>query len=205
MAQKPKGRPGFARWVDAATAGADSGLPLTHVTKGLRAQDVIQAGRIEPTDCAVFGSPLAYFFYGRPAYRYEAGSSVKLESACPFCFIFDPKLLKRARHIYPFDTGAFSARMYNHVLDEDFNIEDFDLGSEPERPEKLISAAYFSRAEYASGNKAGLLQSKPPPRHMTWKRKPTCRCYTPKGVMSLMIELGRLRCSLAIQFHWLKI
>lgn len=157
MADKPKARPGFAKWVDAATGAADSGLPLTHVTKGLRAQDVIHAGRIEPTDCAVFRSPLAYFFYGRPAYRYEAGSSVKLESACPFCFIFDPKLLRRARHIYPFDTGAFSARMYNHVLDDDFNIEDFDLGSEPDRPEKLISAAYLSRADYASGNKSGLL------------------------------------------------
>ncbi|WP_374146583.1 hypothetical protein [Sphingomonas sp. 28-63-12] len=146
-------RTGFAEWVDKSPPPQRPPLPLTHITKGVVAHDIIKSGAVDPTECSVFEIPLAYFFYGRPAYKYHAGTSVKLEASCPFCFIFDGSLLAFANAIYPFDTGAFVARMYNHVLDEDFNVEDFTLGSDPERPEKLISAAYLSRSDYVSGNR----------------------------------------------------
>lgn len=139
-------------WVD-RHSGEEANLPLTHITKGIVAHDIIKAGRIEPKDCDVFRVPLPYFFYGRPAYRYSAGSSIKLEASCPFCFIFDGKLLARAKRIYPFDTGAFAARMYNHILDEDLDVADFSLGTDPERPEKLISASFLTRRGYVKGDR----------------------------------------------------
>ncbi|MCH4893802.1 hypothetical protein GO308_11830 [Sphingomonas sp. SFZ2018-12] len=153
MAKRKTPRIGFVEWVDNATPGCSSALPLAHVTKGIIAHDIMATGRIEPNDCQVFKSPLAYFFYGRPAYRFSAGSSIKLEASCPFCFLFDGKLLARAKRIFPFDTGAFAARMYNHVLDEDFAVEDFSLGADPSRAEKLIAATYLSREGYVVGDR----------------------------------------------------
>jgi hypothetical protein len=154
VAKKKPMRTGFVDWVDKAPPPERPPLPLTHVTKGIIAHDVIKAGQIEPVDCPVFGSPLAYFFYGRPAYRYASGSSVKLEASCPFCFVLDGSLLSFASAIYPFDTGAFAARMYNHVLDEDFAVDDFCLGADPERPERLINTVYLGRADYIRGDRS---------------------------------------------------
>lgn len=157
MTKRKPPRTAFKDWVDQAPDGDPSQrLPLTHITKALVAHDIIKAGRIEPADCQVFDAPLAYFFYGRPAYRLSSGTTVKLEASCPFCFLFNSKLLDRAKQIYPFDTGAFAARLYNHVLDEEFAVEDFSLGADPSRPEKLIAATYLAREAYVAGNRKQL-------------------------------------------------
>ena len=44
-------------------------MPLTHITRGVIADDILRSGQISPSPCRVFEQPLAYFFYGRPAYR----------------------------------------------------------------------------------------------------------------------------------------
>ena len=63
------GRSSFRDWVDKQPDPKWGLMPLTHITKGIGAEDIIKAGEIKPVDCAVFNQPLAYFFYGRPAYR----------------------------------------------------------------------------------------------------------------------------------------
>lgn len=121
----PKGRPGFCEWVDAGTDPGWKTLPLTHVTSGVKSDDILRGNKVEISPKEIFeGQPLAYFFYGRPAFRIGDEEVIKLEAACPHCFIFDGALLKDAEAIFAFDTGAFDKRLYSHVMQEEMNVAD---------------------------------------------------------------------------------
>src|SRR6478735_8687431 len=87
-------------------------LPLTHLAQSLTAERIISEGRIKSEKCKNFKIPLAYFFYGRPAYRVNSDAAVQIEASSPFCFIFSPNIISRASRVFAFDTGAFHARMY---------------------------------------------------------------------------------------------
>jgi len=127
-------------------------MPLTHVTSAISGEDIVRHGMIDPKPCAVFNEKLAYFFYGRPAYRIGAEGAVKVEAACPFCFIFDASLIKRAKSIYAFDTGAFSNRMYKHAFVDEMDILDFSLEKDNERPNRLIHAVFKTKRTYFDGD-----------------------------------------------------
>jgi hypothetical protein len=127
-------------------------MPLTHVCKGLIAGDIIRDGRIEPAECSVFGRSLAYFFYGRPAFRVKGDGPIRNYAACPFCFIFDPRMIDRAHAIHAFDTGAFGARLYSHVIMDEMQIEDFSLERKADRPNRLIKAVFGNRKAYFDGD-----------------------------------------------------
>lgn len=149
------GRPEFLQWVDRHIPPDDWPLlPLTHITRGLTADDVLRSGRVQPNHCDVLKETYAFFFYGRPAYRVGNSDVVKLEVACPYCFLFSPRLLKRANKFYAFDTGAFGNRLFGHVVDEDFKVQDFALSNQPERLNKLIAAAFGQRGDYLRGDRA---------------------------------------------------
>ncbi len=146
------GRPNFREWVDGHEDPKWRLMPLTHITTGIYAEDVIRGGVIEPKPGTVFKEPLAYFFYGRPAYRLAAEGSVRVEASCPYCFIFDPGLIAKAEAIHAFDTGAFAKRMYNHILTEGMEIADFSLEKDPTRPNKLIAGVFGTLANYFRGD-----------------------------------------------------
>ncbi len=146
------GRPSFREWVDRQ---ADPGwplLPLTHITKGISAEDIIRAGHVVAEECAVFQQPIAYFFYGRPAYRISGDGAVKVEAACPYCFIFDPTMIQSARAIFAFDTGAFANRLYKHIVMDEMAVEDFSLDVDSKRPNKIISTVFSSIENYIDGD-----------------------------------------------------
>lgn len=145
---KGTGRARFREWVDKQVDPEWPLLPLTHITSAVRAEDIIRAGQIDPTPCSVMGVPTAYFFYGRPAYRTESSPVLKLEAACPFCFIFKDVLITRAERIHAFDTGAHAKRMYSHILTEDMAVEDFSLETDIIRPNKLVARVFSSMSAY---------------------------------------------------------
>lgn len=148
------GRPEFAQWVDRHEQPEGWALlPLTHITRGLTADDVLRSGTVQPNHCDVLNESYAFFFYGRPAYRVGNSEVVKLEVACPYCFLFHPRLLKRANKFYAFDTGAFGNRLFDHVVDEDFEVQDFALSNQPDRLNKLITAAFGERSDYLRGDR----------------------------------------------------
>ena len=148
----------FAEWIDRHKPSAERPLPLTHVAGAVAAQRIMDDGKLAlPTKVeGDLGKPLVYLFYGRPAYRLKQGTSVQLESSCPCCFVFDPSLLDRCNDIHAFDTGAFFNRLYAHVLDEDFRVEDFSLDKDPQRINKLISATFEDEAAYIDADKSRL-------------------------------------------------
>jgi hypothetical protein len=152
MKNSGDGRPDFRDWVDKQPNPGWPPMPLTHITKALVAADIAKSGHVDLIKCDVFEEPLAYFFYGRPAYRVSGDGAIKIEAACPCCFIFDAKLVEKAEAIFAFDTGAFSKRMYKHMLTDEMKIEDFSLGKDASRPNKLIMRAFGSRLAYFQGN-----------------------------------------------------
>lgn len=152
MAKLKGGRPDFRQWVDKQPSPNWPLMPLTHITKGVGAADIAKAQAINPSDCKVFEEPLAYFFYGRPAYRVSGDGAVKAEAACPFCFIFSAGLIDSAKAMFAFDTGAFEKRLYKHIIVDEMNVEDFSLEKDTQRPNKLISAVFGSRQTYFDGD-----------------------------------------------------
>jgi hypothetical protein len=145
-------RPGFREWLEKQPEPKWSILPLTHLTRGITAEDISRMGAVEPSHCTVFQEPRAYFFYGRPAYRLVEDGAVKIEASCPFCFIFDPAIIETAKAIYAFDTGAFSKRLYKSYLSDEMNAEDFSIPVREEMPNKLINAVFPNIGAYYEGD-----------------------------------------------------
>jgi hypothetical protein len=152
MAKFVDGRPDFREWVDRQSDPGWPAMPLTHITKSLLAADIAKSGHITPSPCDVFNKDLTYFFYGRPAYRVSGDGAIKLEAACPCCFIFKANLIDKAKAIFAFDTGAFSKRLYKHMLTEEMKVEDFNLGTDTSRPNKLIGRTFGSQIAYFQGD-----------------------------------------------------
>jgi hypothetical protein len=146
------GRPEFRTWVDQQQDPGWTLLPLTHISKGLGAEDIIRAGQVSVSQCDVFNEPLAYFFYGRPAYRITGDGAVKVEAACPYCFVFDAALIRSCKAILAFDTGAFDKRLYKHVMLDEMKIEDFSLERDERRPNRIIGSVFSSLRTYFDGD-----------------------------------------------------
>ena len=154
----PEDRDDFRDWVDALPDPGWPSMPLTHITKAFVAQDVARRGRIEPNEVGPLGVPLAYMFYGRPGYRVSGDGAIKVAAACPVCFVFDPEIISRANKVHAFDTGAFGKRLYSHVMLEEMNVGDFSLGGNNDRPNRIISRIFGSRASYFDGDTSGVGQ-----------------------------------------------
>lgn len=156
MSEKTIPNSGFRQWVDRQDPGDQSDLPLTHTTKAYHAEGIIKSKEVVPRICKVFHEALAYFFYGRPAYRVSTDKLIQYEAACPYCLIFSPQLIKRAKRIFPFDTGAYEARLYKHVLIDEMQLEDFSLERQSDRISKLINTIFSNRVEYFDSNRAAM-------------------------------------------------
>lgn len=148
----------FQKWIDKRDAADTEPFPLTHIARSLFARKILDDGQVDTRPCKNFDEkPLAYFFYGRPAYRANQDQTVSLEASCPCCFIFDPKILKRAHKVHAFDTGAFFARMYQHVLDDGFSVSAFEVGRDPDRVMRLVSATFNSNRGYFDADRSDLI------------------------------------------------
>jgi hypothetical protein len=152
MAKLSGGRPSFRDWVDKQPNPNWPLMPLTHITKGIGAEDISRAGIVSPARGEMFEEALAYFFYGRPAYRVGGDGAVKVEAACPYCFVFNAALINKAKAIFAFDTGAFDRRLYKRIFVDEMNVEDFSLETNNDRPNRLISSIFGTRKTYFDGD-----------------------------------------------------
>jgi hypothetical protein len=182
MVKLPVGRPSFRDWVDKQPAPNWTLMPLTHITKGVGAEDIIRTGSVATSEGGAFKQPLAYFFYGRPAYRISGDGAVKVEAACPYCFIFDFALIHKADNIHAFDTGAFANRMYKHVLMNEMKVEDFSLECDATRPNRIIARVFSSQRAYFDGDLTKIV----PPDQATEPWEFHARAY-----LQLLVSPGR--------------
>lgn len=91
-------------------------FPLTHAATVLELDQILAEAKICPRPCDVFGVKLAYFYYGRMAYRVEPDADPSDDFIDgPIGLIFRADAVKPFEHVYPFDTGAFKRSFYRHA------------------------------------------------------------------------------------------
>ncbi|KCZ84584.1 hypothetical protein HAD_02855 [Hyphomonas adhaerens MHS-3] len=127
-------------------------LPLTHITKAYSAQKIALAEKLVPTRCHVFEKDILYSFYGRAAYKVHGDGAVKLEGACPVCFVLNGELLAKAAAVHPFDTGAYSSRLYKHVFADELEVKDFEISGDTGIPNALVRKFFQDQESYFVGD-----------------------------------------------------
>ncbi len=98
----------LARFLERNSVKVGKSLPLVHSTKAYYLDKILTSGKIDTAHCDVFKEELAYFFVGRPAYKWETfGDAAEWELQVCFIFEYD---IKDALRIFPFDSGAYNSR-----------------------------------------------------------------------------------------------
>jgi hypothetical protein len=126
-------------------------LPFVHITRAYAFDEMIGGDTLEPKHCNVFNEPLIYLFYGRPAYRAKDGNNARLEFEWPIVFLFDPEKISNLRRLFPFDTGAFTSKMYSDFFDKSSKLEHFQLEASLESARKFVGTFYIDHKEYYTG------------------------------------------------------
>lgn len=101
-------------------------------------------------------SDTLYTFYGRAAYRVAGDGAIRLEGACPICFVLNSELLKRSNKIHPFDTGAYHRRLYKHVFADEIGMSDFEISDDWGLINTLVSTFYGETENYFFGNTSSI-------------------------------------------------
>lgn len=121
-------------------------LGLTHVTDCARLSGLVASRKLEPRLCDVYGEPLVYLFYGRPAYRraWSGGATTNLDYA-RICLILRDDVAAHAHRILPFDSGGFNR--YSGAFHDSLTLADFEI-LPTDHPLKVIGAFYDSLEDY---------------------------------------------------------
>jgi hypothetical protein len=149
----------FADYVQKA-AMTPAELPLVHTTKCFHLPSIQSSQAIRPRPCDVFGEPLVYSFYGRPAYRDPSATSpVRDIGFYPICFVFRPGTISiRPKRLYPFDTGASQKGLYKPAIEPGQALVAYDLLATMESARRIVHGFFDVDEDYLSNKpKAGLL------------------------------------------------
>lgn len=124
----------------------DGQLGLTHVTDCARLAGLVASRKLEPRQCSVFGEPLTYLFYGRPAYRraWNDGATSNLDYA-RICLILKDEVASKAHRILPFDSGGY--KRYSGAFHDSIALADFEI-LPTDHPLKAIGAFYETLEDY---------------------------------------------------------
>ncbi|MGH7047383.1 MAG: hypothetical protein ACREE2_13465 [Stellaceae bacterium] len=134
----------LAKFLERNSAKLGKPLPLVHTTRAYFLKQILDRKKIDVIPCDVFNEPLAYFFVGRPAYKWEtAGEAAEWE--LPVCFVFEYDVAD-AKRIFPFDTGAFKSKYPPYISMMD--LDEFELSAVSHGPERLIGTFFASRLDY---------------------------------------------------------
>jgi hypothetical protein len=133
-------------WLKAVPAHPTQ-LAWCHTTDAYRLRSIVKAGMLSPTHCPVFREDLLYFFYGRPAYRYEGPDSLALAAKAPVVIVCSPNLVDLGTRIFPFDSGAFEHR-YKKWLHSDMTLRDFELACGDDAPSRHVQAFFGTNNDY---------------------------------------------------------
>jgi len=126
-------------------------LPNIHTCDGRAFRKIIEDGELAPSPCTVYtNESLVYFFYGKPSYRSGMVSSSSFGAFFPVCLILRPETVKPHR-ILPFDSGAYSNKLFDDHFHPGMKCEDFLLKPMPDEPSRLVSLFYGDNYSYYHG------------------------------------------------------
>lgn len=121
--------------------------PWVHSTPSSQLISIIQQEKLLAMRCNVFkGEKLCYLFVGRAAYKgRDALNPESWQLPSVFVMRFDtPPPVKR---IHPFDSGAFAkGRLPDYITD--FDLANFDVGSDEAQIGRLISLYFGTSRRY---------------------------------------------------------
>lgn len=137
----------FDDFVGKATATKPT-LPLIHMTDGYCMRLILDQKELVPQDCPVLGSPALYFSYGRPAFRPNGNIKPSaLTSYAPVCFVIDAAAVP-IKKAFPFDSGAFNAKMFASSTHKKMKLEHFELAASLDRPQQVVTTFFGSNVSY---------------------------------------------------------
>lgn len=135
-------------WLDQFT-GAQPSLAWCHGTDAYTLKKIITAGAFKPEKCPVFNyEELTYFFYGRPAYKNGEPNGIGSTAKGPVMLLMDNSVVKAAKRIFPFDTGAFADNRYARWMHPKMKKEDFEITSLSDAANKHVEAFFEKNKNY---------------------------------------------------------
>jgi len=138
--------------VAAVTATAEE-LPLVHTTRCEKFDGVRTSNQIEEPVCDVFGEPIVYLFYGRPAFQPVSGSAPSATlDPCPVCFVFAPQTIGRGvKRVFACDSGGVYREFFTpHLYQAD--RDEMELDPALTSAQKLVSLMFGDNAKYLLGD-----------------------------------------------------
>lgn len=134
-----------------AVPPASPALPLTHITDWNTFLAIEDADAFKArAPCKVYGEPLVYAFYGRPAYRFNDTDTYYVPTYAPVCFLIKAGAGASAKRIVPFDTGAFHT--YGAAIHPGLTKEAFELTPGSDSPARVVSTFWGDNDGYYSRN-----------------------------------------------------
>lgn len=133
----------------------DSGtLPLIHNADIAFFEKIRKTGTIEPQERPEYDNELlAFFFYGRPAYRPHIDlDTVNAKAFAPVCLVMNHELINDCWRIMPFDSGAYLSGKFSPPIHPTMDRGEFELAVHPTAPMKLIKMFFGSEREYFDGH-----------------------------------------------------
>ncbi len=123
-------------------------LPLVHTTQAYHLRSFQSNNTLVASDCDVFiNERLNYFFVGRPAYKTRSAEAESAYWEFPCCFIFEFHAIDDVRRIFPFDSGAFSRKLYPSYI-KMMKSADFEVASVANAPSRIIGAFFGTPSRY---------------------------------------------------------
>jgi hypothetical protein len=128
-------------------------LPLLHTTSADRfLGQIVSASELRTAKCGVYNEDLLYTFYGRPAYKPNAGTlNTSLASFRPICFLLRPTALGNIKRVVPLDTGALDRGVFSRYVTRMMTKDRFELPNTIEGAAKFVKAFFDDNKRYYFG------------------------------------------------------
>lgn len=125
-------------------------MGLVHTANGEDFADIIETGRILPSECSVFhGEKLAYFFLGRPGYKTSVVSDASYWQL-PAVFCFDKLDGIKPKRAFPFDSGALTKGRYKDIIGK-IGLHEFEIDASWPSISNLIHHFFGESENYKQG------------------------------------------------------
>lgn len=127
-------------------------LPLMHSCECFNARSILTSQRLEVNYCHVFKERLLYFYYGKASYPVgEKVEKFRTDSEyLPVCFILDTRKI-RIHKVYPFDSGAFDAKVYKDFIHRNMEIDEFEIPNSIDGIKSYLSFMFGNNENYIEG------------------------------------------------------
>lgn len=139
-------RPRLWEWLQHESS-VEHPLPWCRTLDAYDFMEMVERGACIPNQCKVFDEPLIYFFYGRPAFRFDE-NDVANGIELPVVLVFNTDIVGAGRRMYPFDSGAFVAKRYSGSMHRRMKLGHFALPVGIDAAMKFVAAFFGTNRGY---------------------------------------------------------